>query len=174
MSSKISVSGCFSSYDNTVLGRIRITYTNVKPLSPSSQAMHRPAPIIDFRMPRKKRQRSGFGERLRTLRKARGLTQVQLASAANTTQRAISYYENEPGYPPVPAVIALADALGVSTDELLGAKASQRERNIMSPETRRLWRKFQQFETLPEKDQRAVIRLINSLASSGEPKRMAG
>ena len=136
--------------------------------------MHKPSPIIDFGMPRRKRQRSGFGERLRTLRKARSLTQVQLAKAANTTQRAISYYENEPGYPPVPAVIALADALGVSTDELLGAKAPKRERSVMSPETRRLWKKFQQFETLPEKDQRAVIRLINSLASSGEPKRMAG
>ncbi|MGH9391920.1 MAG: helix-turn-helix domain-containing protein, partial [Vicinamibacteria bacterium] len=87
-------------------------------------------------MPRKKRQRSGFGERLRTLRKARGLTQVQLAKAASTTQRAISYYENEPGYPPVPAAIALADALAVSTDELLGVKAQKREGNIMSPEAR--------------------------------------
>jgi len=136
--------------------------------------MHKPAPIIDFGMPRKKRQRSGFGERLRTLRKARGLTQVQLAKAANTTQRAISYYENEPGYPPVPAAIALANALSVTTDELLGVKASKRERNIMSPEARRLWKKFQQFETLPEKDQRAVIRLINSLSGSNLRERLAG
>ena len=125
-------------------------------------------------MPRKKRQRSGFGDRLRTLRKARGLTQVQLAEAANTTQRAISYYENEPGYPPVPAVIALADALAVSTDELLGFKTPKRERSAMTADTRRLWKKFQQFETLPEKDQRAVIRLINSLSGSNLRERLAG
>jgi len=162
------------SYHNTVRRSIRFTYTNVKPISTLSRPVHKPTPIIDFGMPRKKRQRSGFGERLRTLRKARGLTQVQLARVANTTQRAISYYENEPGYPPVPAVIALADALAVSTDELLGAKAPKRERNIMSSEARRLWKKFQQFETLPEKDQRAVIRLINSLASPNDRQRMAG
>jgi hypothetical protein len=34
------------------------------------------------------------------------------------------------------------------------------------PETRRLWKKFQLVATLPERDQRAVIRLVNSLASS--------
>jgi transcriptional regulator with XRE-family HTH domain len=139
-----------------------------------NRAMPKPTPIIDFRMPRKKQQRSGFGDRLCTLRKARGLTQVQLAEAANTTQRAISYYENETGYPPVPAVIALAQALGVSTDELLGIKTPKRDPRAMSPEIRRLWKKFQQFETLPEKDQRAVIRLINSLASSNQRHRMAG
>jgi len=62
----------------------------------------------------------------------------------------------------------------VSTDELVGAKAPKRERNVMSAETRRLWKKFQQFETLPEKDQRAVIRLINSLSGSNQRERLAG
>ena len=134
--------------------------------------MQKPTPIIDFGMPRKKRQKTGFGERLRSLRKARGLTQVQLAQAANTTQRAISYYENEAGFPPVTAVIELAAALRVSTDELIGVKPPKRERSALTPETRRLWKKFQQFTTLPEKDQRAVIRLVNSL--SGSSQRLAG
>lgn len=142
--------------------------------------MNKPTPIIDFGMPRKKRQRTGFGERLRTLRKARGLTQVQLAKAASTTQRAISYYENEAGFPPVTAVVELAAALHVSTDELIGVSPPKRARSAMSPETRRLWKKFQQFETLPEKDQRAVIRLINSLSAvaaadtRNSKQRMAG
>jgi transcriptional regulator with XRE-family HTH domain len=120
--------------------------------------------IID--MPRKKQEGNDFGRRLVALRKARGLTQVQLAEAANTTQRAISYYENEPGYPPAPAVIALARALRVTTDEMLGIKPLKRDRRNEDPELRRLWKKFQQVTNLPEKDQRAVIRLINSLASS--------
>jgi transcriptional regulator with XRE-family HTH domain len=55
------------------------------------------------------------------IRKARGLTQVQLAELAGTTQRAVSYYETEAGFPPAPAVIQLAKALQVSTDELLGS-----------------------------------------------------
>jgi hypothetical protein len=33
-------------------------------------------------------------------------------------------------------------------------------------ETRRLWKKFQQLLTLPEKDQRAVMRLVNSLVGA--------
>ena len=73
-------------------------------------------------MPRKKYGETSFGERLQNIRKARGMTQVQLAEVAQTTQRAVSYYETEAGFPPVPAVIALAKALKISTDELLGMK----------------------------------------------------
>ncbi len=121
---------------------------------------------IDLVMPRKRSEGSGFGKRLTALRQARGLTQVQLAQAAGLTQRAISYYENHPGFPPAPALIALAKALRVATDEILGLKALKPERH--DPEERRLWKKFQQVGDLPEKDQRAVIRLINSLAAARE------
>lgn len=122
--------------------------------------------IIVGEMPRRKSEGSGFGKRLAAIRKARGLTQVQLAEEANTTQRAISYYENEAGYPPAPAVIALAGALQVSTDELLGMKPPRIERKKEDPETRRLWKRFRQVASLPDRDQRAVIRLVNSLAAS--------
>lgn len=118
-------------------------------------------------MPRKKYGETRFGERLQAIRKARGLTQVQLAEAAETTQRAISYYETEAGFPPAPAVIGLAKALEVTTDELLGVKPPKIERLHDDSETRRLWRRFQHVATLPERDQKAVIRLINSLATVG-------
>jgi transcriptional regulator with XRE-family HTH domain len=117
-------------------------------------------------MPRKKQPPTDFGERLATIRKARGLTQVQLAEAADTTQRAISYYETEAGFPPMPAVIALAQVLRVSTDELMGIEEPKDDLLQDDPETRRLWKKFQQVRDLPEKDQRAVIRLVNSLAAA--------
>lgn len=127
-------------------------------------------------MPRKKQPLTDFGERLAAIRKARGLTQVQLAEAAGTTQRAISYYETEAGFPPMPAVIALAQVLRVSTDELMGIEEPKSDLLQDDPETRRLWKKFQQVRDLPEKDQRAVIRLVNSLAaaSRGSEARPAG
>jgi transcriptional regulator with XRE-family HTH domain len=128
---------------------------------------------ITFAMPRKKYGETSFGERLASLRKARGFTQVQLARAANTTQRAISYYENEAGFPPVPAVLQLARALRVGTDELLGVKLPKIEHLTDGAETRRLWRRFQQMTALADRDQRAVIRLINSLVSSKEPRAAA-
>jgi len=117
-------------------------------------------------MPRKKQQPTEFGDRLAAIRKARGLTQVQLAEAAGTTQRAISYYETDAGFPPMPVVVALADVLQVSTDELIGIEEPKGDLLQDDPEARRLWKKFQQVRELPEKDQRAVIRLVNSLASA--------
>jgi transcriptional regulator with XRE-family HTH domain len=125
-------------------------------------------------MPRRKQEDSSFGPRLAELRRARGLTQVQLAEAAGTTQRAISYYENDSGFPPASALIDLAQALKVSTDELLGIKALKVERIDSDPEVRRMWKRFQQIAGLPEKDQRAVIRLISSLVSmSAQVRRRA-
>jgi hypothetical protein len=36
-------------------------------------------------------------------------------------------------------------------------------------EARRMWKRFQMVATLPERDQKAVIRLINSLVAVGRP-----
>jgi hypothetical protein len=55
--------------------------------------------------------------------------------------------------------------LSVTTDELLGVKPAKLDQD--KPEKRRLWKRFQRMASLPEKDQRAVIRLINSLSSNG-------
>ena len=121
-------------------------------------------------MPKEKKQDQNFGLRLATLRKARGLTQVQPAALAGTTQRTISYYENDDGIPPAAALIDLAKALRVSSDELLGLRQTKTEHVEDDAETRRLWKRFQMVTHLPEKDQRAVIRLINSLAAVGTPR----
>jgi transcriptional regulator with XRE-family HTH domain len=122
-------------------------------------------------MPRRKKDDSSFGPRLTAIRKARGLTQIELAESAGTTQRSISYYENDDGIPPASAVVALAKALKVSADELLGLKPPRVDRVDDDAETKRLWKKFQMVTALPEKDQRAVIRLINSLVAVGALRR---
>lgn len=123
---------------------------------------------IRLAMPAKKEPHTAFGKRLFSLRRARGLTQVQLAEALGTTQRVISYYETEAELPPSTAIIPLARILGVSTDELLGLKPARTNGNA-SIEKQRLWKRFQKMEALPTKDQRAVIRrLINSLAGSAQ------
>ena len=70
--------------------------------------------------------------------------------------------------PTAPALIELARALRVSADELLGLKAAKADDRAEDPEMRRLWKKFQLVSTLPDKDQRAVIRLINSLTRTDE------
>lgn len=121
-------------------------------------------------MPRRKKEDTSFGPRLTAIRKARGMTQVQLAKAARSTQRSISYYENDDGIPPASIVIALAKALQVSADELLGIKPPRVE-PADDAEGKRLWKRFQMIAALPEKDQRAVIRLINSLVAAVPTRR---
>ena len=117
-------------------------------------------------MPAKKPPLTSFGQRMFALRKARGLTQIDLAKALGTTQRVISYYETGAPLPSASFLVAMAQTLAVTTDELLGARPAKLKQE--KPQRRRLWKRFQRMESLPERDQRAVIRLINSLvASSG-------
>jgi transcriptional regulator with XRE-family HTH domain len=115
-------------------------------------------------MPRYRKPSSPFGERLVAVRKARGLSQVQLARLISATQRAISYYEVEATFPPAEAIVKLARALRVSTDELLGLKRLREEDK--DQDEQRLWRKFRQIRLLPEKDQRAIARMVNSLVAA--------
>ena len=135
------------------------------------QAAHSPEdsevePKIRLVMPSKKEPHTAFGKRLFTLRKMRGLTQVQLAEALGTTQRVISHYETNAELPPSSIIIPLARVLAVSTDELLGLRPAKSNGGNSSVEKQRLWKRFQKMEALPTKDQRAVIRLINSLAGN--------
>lgn len=58
-------------------------------------------------------------KRLVEQRKKRNLTQEQLAHKVKTTKGTISNYENGHSTPPHETLVAIADALGVSTDYLL-------------------------------------------------------
>jgi transcriptional regulator with XRE-family HTH domain len=128
---------------------------------------------IDLAMPAKRTPKTPFGQRLFALRTARGYTQIGLAKALGTTQRVISYYETKGELPPPDFLVALVRTLGVSTDELLGLKSAKLEHRKEDPKQRRLWKRFQRMASLPERDQRAVIRLINSLVSSKLPRAAA-
>lgn len=121
-------------------------------------------PYASSIMPKKIQPSSAFGQRLYELRKARGLTQIDLAKALGTSQRAVSYYETVADFPPAETIVQLAKILGVHVDELLGTKRMKIEKE--DPETQRLWKKFRQVLELPEKDRRAIIRMINSLVAA--------
>ena len=123
----------------------------------------RSALTLDGTVPKKVRPASEFGRRLVELRKERGITQVELADKIGSTQRAISHYETVAEFPPANVIVDLARALGVSADQLLGLKPTRKALPTDDPDVRRLWKKFQRVLDLPEKDQRAVLRLVNSL-----------
>ena len=62
-----------------------------------------------------------FHEKLRELRKSKGLTQEELAEALYVSRTAISKWESGRGYPNIDSLKAIATYFSVSVDELLSA-----------------------------------------------------
>lgn len=60
---------------------------------------------------------------LESIRKEKGLTQVELAAKLNVQQSTISHIENGERNPSAELLCNLAEALGVTIDELIGKKA---------------------------------------------------
>jgi len=60
-----------------------------------------------------------FGKRLRELREAAGLSQMELSRLSDQSQKAISNWELGQRQPLLPAVVALARALGVGVTDFL-------------------------------------------------------
>ena len=65
-----------------------------------------------------------FGERLAFYMSLRGMTQSELARRTHLTEAAISCYMHNDREPKAIAVSAIARALEVSTDDLLGLEVS--------------------------------------------------
>jgi transcriptional regulator with XRE-family HTH domain len=102
-----------------------------------------------------------FGRRLARLRKARGLTQIELAPKLGISPRMLAYYEAQTDRPPAHLLGRLAEILGASTDELLGLSAVKLPDQPSNP---RLWRRLRIVEKLPAEDRTAVLKFIDALA----------
>lgn len=113
------------------------------------------------------RKRETVAERLVRLRRDRGMTQEDLARELGVTQPNVCDYERGRYVPNATMIVRLAEILGASADELLGLKPMKAKKGA-DPVDTRLWKKFQQVRDLPERDQRAIIRVVNTmLAASG-------
>jgi transcriptional regulator with XRE-family HTH domain len=61
-----------------------------------------------------------FGRNLKKTREIRGLTQAELGHRAGMAGAAVSHFETGQRAPSLDSLVKLADALDVSTDQLLG------------------------------------------------------
>ncbi len=110
----------------------------------------------------------GIGERIRRMRQERGWTQTDLAERVGTTKRAIIHYETHGKFPPAPILAAMAGAFSVTMETLMGPEEPERrlKRNepdlLNNPDDRRLWKRLQQIKSLPERDQRAILRMLDN------------
>lgn len=93
-----------------------------------------------------------FGQRLRTLRRERNLTQKQLAELIGVQHTIISFWELGDRIPSPSMLVKLACTLHVSTDYLLGIEKGESV----------------DISRLQESDKTIVRALVNSLNEKGE------
>ncbi len=113
---------------------------------------------------------AAIAQRIADLRKERGISQQQMAKKLGVTQPVISRYERGELRIHAELLVKIAKVLTTSIDQLLGLerpKTNGKPRNELdTPAKRRLRKKIQQIAKWPDKDQRAVIRLINSVSEA--------
>ena len=120
-------------------------------------------------MPKKtKEETMSFGARLAALRKAAGFTQQELANEVGTSRRMIAYYEGQTAHPPTTLLPAIATALRITTDELLGQAPVKR---IAKSRDTRLERRLQQIERLDPTERRQIMQVIDAFIERGQLKR---
>ena len=112
-----------------------------------------------------------FGERLASLRKAAGFTQVELAAELGVSQRMVAYYESPAATPPAHLLPQIATALGVSIDELFGR--SVKRRLAKQEGDSRLRRRLLAIEKLDVAEKRQVLQLLDAFIERGQLKRKA-
>lgn len=61
-----------------------------------------------------------LNQRIREVRQARGMSQVELAGLLGVTKQSVSNWENDNIQPSIEMLVKLAQVLAVSTDYLLG------------------------------------------------------
>ena len=109
------------------------------------------------RIPVEQNGKERFGQRLARLRKAAGLTQLDLAGEIGISRRMVAYYEGQTDQPPASLVPVIARALNVTADELFGLKPVREQ---AKPVRSRLWRRVQQLEKLPLRERRHILHMI--------------
>jgi len=106
---------------------------------------------------------ASFGVSLAHLRKERGFTQSELAEKVGMIQALISDYERGKLRPYADVVARFAQALDVTTDELLGLQAPQKKAPRVN---RRFLRRLQAVDHLPKRDQEALLRTIDAFLAA--------
>lgn len=99
------------------------------------------------------------GEKIRELRKERGLNQDQLAELASLNRVTIAKYESGRVEPGAHALSRIADALEVSTDVLLG-RADEPPEKTEKPKTPQINIVSGWMEKMPQEDQDRVVQMM--------------
>lgn len=102
-----------------------------------------------------------LGARIAQLRKERGLTQTQLAELLGLTQQMVASYEVGRRRVPVSLLLAVADALTISIEELIG-RPPARTTAKRGPAPK-LQQQIERIGQLPKAKQRFVMEMLETV-----------
>jgi transcriptional regulator with XRE-family HTH domain len=97
--------------------------------------------------------------RLKTFREAAGLSQRELARQIGQDQSNVRYWETSGNLPRSDVLVPMANALGVTVEELLG---QPKPRRVVSPGGR-LNQAFQRVAKLPRRQQQKIAEVVEAL-----------
>ena len=101
-----------------------------------------------------------LADRIQTLRKQAGLTQVELADKIGVSKSQFIRYESKNVQPPANIINKLADALATSVDFLIsGDKNEKAKASLKNTE---LIQRFKEVDSLPEDEQSVLIKIISA------------
>jgi transcriptional regulator with XRE-family HTH domain len=115
--------------------------------------------VSRLELPPLKLGKETIGQRIARLRKERGYTQAELAEKTGIIQALISDYELNKLRLHAEMVIRFAQALEVSTDELLGLSSKGKNGDKVSL---RLLRRTKKIEELPSAQQKTLLKTIDT------------
>ena len=115
--------------------------------------MYNAASISDFTV------EQNLPKRLAELRKAEGLTQVQVAKKLGITQSSYAHYESGFRRVPLAMIPRIAEALNASEEELLGFRQQKGKRGPLS----KLEKRFEKVRALPKKEQDLAIEMLDRI-----------
>jgi len=101
-----------------------------------------------------------LADRIQTLRKQAGLTQIELADKIGVSKSQFIRYESKNVQPPANIINKLADALATSVDFLIsGDKNEKAKASLKNSE---LIQRFKEVDSLPEDEQGVLIKIISA------------
>ena len=111
--------------------------------------------------------RKRFRDRLRQWRRKRSFTQEELARRAEVPTISVSHFETGHRFPNAESLRRLADALGVSTDYLLGRVKNPVGKDIVAsdPEIVLLLRRFQKMSKQARDQVKELFQIVDATDS---------
>ena len=134
----------------------------------AAHEQHKIRPYDPAMPPKLQKPRPRRGAHLAALRKAAGLSQIELASAIGETQQNVAYWEQSE-YPPRADVLPrLAKALGVRVEDVIGLDTTSPPRR--PGPVGRAQKAFEKVARLPRRQQDKIIEMVEAFVAQFDRK----